>query len=432
MNKLHFILLLTTICLAFGCSHSSNQHRPMPITPAYEAKVMTGIDVLEANNFAPFRGKKVGLITNHSGINARGKHIIDLFIEGGVDLVQLYSPEHGIRGEVDTKVDNSIDEKTGLTIHSLYGQTRRPTDEMLEGVDVLVYDIQDIGARFYTYISTMGICMEEAAKRDIEFFVLDRPNPIRGNWFDGPIQDDDLIGKFTAFRKMPTAHGMTVGEMALYFNQYAGGSEFTNGIGANLTVVKMKGWDRDMFFDETGLPWVNPSPNMRSINEEIIYTMVAQTEANKIISVGRGTDRPFEYLGAPWVDGPKLAEVFNNRNLPGLWFMNTTFVPSGTDISGRKNYPYQFIDEICNGVRIVVTDREAVMPVEAGVHMIDILLKSYPETYDTEKLRGLVGSARVLEQINEMKLSPAQIAERWRTDKEFFEYTEARKSVLLY
>lgn len=431
-GALLFTLMLLLGTLLTACATTSHQHeRVISAAEPKPAKVLTGLDILEAQNFASLKGKRVGLITNHSGMNRGGRQNIDLMVEAGVNLVALYSPEHGIRGETDTLVDSSVDETTGLTIHSLYGKTRRPTPEMLEGVEVLVFDIQDIGARFYTYVGTMGYCMEEAAKLGIEFVVLDRPNPIRGDWFDGPIQDKDLVGSFTAYRLMPTVHGMTAGEMAEYFNGFAGGSEFANGIGCKLTVVKMKGWNRGMFFDETGLPWVNPSPNMRSLNEELIYTMVAQTEANKVISVGRGTDRPFEYLGAPWVDGKALTQAFSERNLPGLWFMQTTFVPSGTDISGRKNYPYQFIDEVCNGIRIVVTDRSAVSPVEAGVHMIDILLRLYPEQYETSKLRGLVGAQWVLDQVNS-GIAPATIANTWRNSAEFRAYEQSRARVLLY
>lgn len=417
----------------FLCSCAASSQKSVRIADSSHVGpvVLTGLDVLQSQGFSLLKGKRVGLITNHSGLNGKGEQNIDLMVDAGVNLVALFSPEHGIRGETDTLVDSSVDEKTGLKIHSLYGKTRRPTAEMLEGVDVLVFDIQDIGARFYTYIGTLGNCMEVAAELGIEVVVLDRPNPIRGDWFDGPIQDQDLVGGFTAYREMPTAHGMTAGEMALYFNQYSGGSAFSEGINCKLTVVKMKGWIRGLYFDETGLPWVNPSPNMRSLEEELIYTMVAQTEANKIISVGRGTDRPFEYLGAPWVDGAALTKAFRERNLPGLWFMQTTFVPSGTDVSGRKNYPYQYIDEVCNGVRIVVVDRDSISPVVAGIHMIDLLRELYPTQYETTQLRGLVGAQWVLDAIN-AGTEPSEIAEQWRQKPEFKRFEEARAKVLLY
>lgn len=406
-----------TLCLACLPLFSQASHA--------EPKVRAGLDMLLADDFAVLKGKKVGLVTNHSGINAKGEHILDLMhASPNVELVGIFTPEHGIRGEEDRHVDSDVDPKTGLPIHSLYGKTRKPTDEMLAGVDTLVYDIQDIGARFYTYISTLGECMIAAGDRDIKIYVLDRPNPLGGTDFDGPIQDDDLVGKFTAFRPMPTTHGMTVGEIARFFKQH-------HGIDCNLEVIKCEGWKRGVMFDETGLPWVNPSPNMRSVNEEIIYTMVALTEANKDLSVGRGTDRPFEYLGAPWVDGDALCAELRSRDLPGLWVMRTTFIPSGTDISGRKNYPYQFIDEVCQGVRFVVTDRKAVRPVEAGTHMLAALLKVHPERYSVDKLRGLVGAQWVLDALKAGEPVDA-IVKKWRDDPKFKTFAEQRQSVLLY
>ena len=392
---------------------------------AADPKVVTGLDVMQRDDFAALKGRKVGLITNHSGINIKGEHILDLMhASDNVELVGIFTPEHGIRGTEDRHVDSDVDPATGLPIHSLYGKTRKPTAEMLEGVDTLVFDIQDIGARFYTYIATLGLCMQAAQEHGITVYVLDRPNPLGGTDFDGPIQDDELVGNFTAFVPMPTTHGMTVGEMAMLFKT-------THGIDCDLHVIKCEGWERGMLFDETGLPWVNPSPNMRSVNEEIIYTMVALTEGNKDISVGRGTDRPFEYLGAPWVDGDALTAELRSRNLAGLWVMRTTFIPSGTDISGRKNYPYQFIDEVCQGVRFVVTDREAVRPVEAGTHMLDALLKVHPERYSIEKLHKLVGARWVLDAL-EAHEPVDTIVKRWREAPEFKAFAEARQSVLLY
>jgi uncharacterized protein YbbC (DUF1343 family) len=412
----HFTPLLLTTCLMLLTSATPAMAKP---------KVATGLDVMQRDDFAALRGRKVGLVTNHSGINARGEHILDLMhASPNVELVAIFSPEHGIRGEADRGIDSGVDELTGLTIHSLYGKTRKPTDEMLDGIDTLVFDIQDIGARFYTYIGTLGECMKAAADRGIKVYVLDRPNPLGGTDFDGPIQDDDLVGKFTSFKPMPITHGMTVGEIALLFNT-------TYGIDCDLTVIKCEGWERGMMFDETGLPWVNPSPNMRSLNEEIIYTMVALTEGNKDISVGRGTDRPFEYLGAPWVDGDALTAELRSRDLPGIWVMRTTFIPSGTDITGRENYPYQFIDEVCQGVRFVVTDRKAARPVEAGIHMLDALLKVHPERYSTDKLRKLVGAQWVLDALNARE-PVEKIVERWRESQEFKDFTEARAGVLLY
>lgn len=390
-----------------------------------EATVLSGLDLLEREGFKRLHGRKVGLIVNHSAIDRRGRHLLDLMAQvPQIEMVAIFAPEHGIRGTADEHVSDGKDKATGLPIYSLYGKIRRPTGEMLKGIDTLVFDIQDIGARFYTYIATMGGCMEVAAEHGLKYFVLDRPNPIGGLAFDGPIQDDDLVGNFTAFRPMPVTHGMTVGELAVFFNEH-------HGIGADLEVVRMQGWKRDLLFDDTGLPWVNPSPNMRSVNEELLYTMVALTEANKDVSVGRGTDRPFEYLGAPWVDGDRLAEELRSRNLPGLWFMRVTFIPRLIDISGRKNYPYQFIDEVNHGVRIVVTDRKAVRPVEAGIHMLDALLEIHPERYSVDRLRGLVGAQWVIDALKARE-NPDAIVARWRASAEFKAFAQARQKALLY
>ncbi len=424
-----FSFFLTSCSLMTGAKSGMSSNRLM--MSATESKVMSGLDVLEKEEFKRLNGLNVGLITNHSGLNKDGVQNIDLMIKHGVNLVALFSPEHGIRGTSDRAVESGKDEKTGLPIHSLYGKTHVPTDEMLEGIDTLILDIQDVGARFYTYIGTMGGCMEVAAKKGIKFIVLDRPNPIQGNWFDGPIQDDDLIGRNTAYRHMPIAHGMTIGEMALYFNHFSGRLCNQSGIGCDLEVVPMQGWSRDMYYDETGLPWVNPSPNMRSMDEELLYTMVALTEANKNISVGRGTDRPFEYLGAAWLDGEKLAQDLRSRDLPGIWVMHTTFIPSRTDITGRKNYPYPFAEEVCDGVRFVVTNRHVVSPVESGLHMLAALKKVGGDNYTLEGLRGLVGTAWVLEALEKGE-EPEAIVKKWRETPEFKAYTAARRSVLLY
>jgi uncharacterized protein YbbC (DUF1343 family) len=424
-----------------ACNNTPNVTALVPEAPAvrqrvdpgagYTAPVRSGLDRLAAGGFAELKGRKVGLITNHSGLSVDGRHIIDLFVEGGVDVVALFSPEHGIRGEVDTKVDDERDEKTGLTIYSLYGKTQRPTEEMLVGIDTLVFDMQDIGARFYTYIGTMGAAMEEAQKRNIRFIVLDRPNPIRGDWFDGPIQDDKYIGRNTSFRHMPIVHGMTIGEMAEYFNRYSGRLCDGPGIGVDLTVIPLEGWRRDMYFDATGQPWVNPSPNMRSLEEEILYTMVALTEGNKIVSVGRGTDRPFEYLGAPWVDGAALTAAFRERAIPGLWTMQATFIPLAVDVSGRKNYPYQYTGEINHGVRFILNDRDAFNPVVAGIHMLDILRNVCAPKYDFKNLEGNVGAAWVIEALEAREPVDA-IVNRWRTSPEFQAFAAARTSVLIY
>ncbi|MDK2972755.1 MAG: hypothetical protein PWP23_2510 [Candidatus Sumerlaeota bacterium] len=430
-GALRSALILVVLAGLFGCqtASASSSARSFAAGSRLDAssapRVLTGLDVLQQEGFARLHGRNVAIIANHSSINSEGEHLLDLLVaDPNVNVIAIFSPEHGFRGDADVHISDGKDEKTGLPIYSLYGDRRVPRDEDLAGVDTLIFDIQDVGARFYTYSATLGNCMKKAQEANLRFIVLDRPNPIQGNWFDGPIQDDDLVGGFTAFVPMSTAHGMTFGELAnLYYNHHD--------IQPDLDIVAMKGWTRDMYFDETGLPWVNPSPNMRSVDEEILYTMVAQTEANKIVSVGRGTDRPFEYLGAPWIDGDELAANLNARNLPGLWFMRTTFVPAANDITGRKNYPYQFTGEICHGVRIVVVDRHRVSPVEAGIHMLDALMEVGGEKYSIDRLRGLVGAQWVLDALKAGE-EPSAIAARWRTSPEFLAFAARRESALMY
>ncbi|HEV3141179.1 MAG TPA: exo-beta-N-acetylmuramidase NamZ domain-containing protein, partial [Vicinamibacterales bacterium] len=307
--------------------------------------VLTGIDVLEANGFAELQGKRVALLTNQTGKDRAGRSTIDILAHApGVALVALFSPEHGIRGLLDEKVASSRDEATGLTIHSLYGDTRRPTEAMLAGVDSVVVDLQDIGARFYTYPATMAYVMEEAAKRGIAVVVLDRPNPI-GAAVEGPIQDPAAIG-FTGYLPMPIRHGLTIGELARLFNG-------ERKIGAALTVVPMRNWGRTEWFDETGVPWTNPSPNMRNMAAATVYPGIGAIEGTNI-SVGRGTDTPFEQIGAPWIDGSALAAFLNARAIPGIRFYPVAFTPAaGSKFGGQQ----------CSGVFLIVTDRNVLRPV---------------------------------------------------------------------
>lgn len=390
-------------------------------------QVLTGLDVLQREGFARLKGKRVGLIGNHSSLNKNGEHLLDLLVaQPDIKITALLSPEHGFRGTEDTKVTDGVHEATGLPIYSLYGATQRPTDEMLANVDVLVFDIQDIGARFYTYIATLGAAMEEAGKRGIPVIVLDRPNPIGGFGFDGPIQDDGLVGKHTAFRLMPVTHGMTVGEMARYFVAYGD-------IKCDVDVVTMEGWSRAMMFDECGLPWVNPSPNMRSVEETILYTVAGMTETSTTgLSVGRGTDRPFEYFGAPWIKGEELAADLRAQHLPGLWVMPMEFVPYERDITG-KPFPIKYPNtgEVCGGVRLVITNRWAIQPPAAGIHLMAALWKQNPEAYKIDLTSGLVGAKWVIDDIKAGKPADDIIA-KYRAEPRFVQFAEQRAQVLIY
>lgn len=341
----------------------------------------TGIDVLAEENFAALRGKRVGLITNHTGMDRAGRSTIDLLHGAeGVKLVTLFSPEHGIRGVFDEKVASSVDEKTGLTIHSLYGETRRPSEEMLKGIDALVFDIQDAGIRFYTYITTMAYCMEEAAKRKIAFYVLDRPNPIGGEAIEGPMLDKDRLN-FVGYFPLPVRYAMTLGELAQMFNA-------ENKIGADLHVIKMRDWRRSDYFEHTGLLWMAPSPNLRSLDATLLYAGVEILQSGGI-SVGRGTDTPFELFGAPWIRGSELAAAMNARFIPGVRFVPVRFTPR----SGQHK------DVACEGVALIITDRGSLNSMLMGLEVAAALWKLYPEKFALEKTITLIGSKKAIEAI---------------------------------
>ena len=363
---------------------------PRPAPP-----VIAGIDVLRGDGYAPLKGKRVGLVTNHTGLARDGSSTIDLlFGARDVKLVALFSPEHGIRGTLDEKVASGTDEKTGLPIHSLYGETRRPTPAMLEGLDVLVIDLQDIGARFYTYTTTMAYVLEEAAKRQLPVVVLDRPNPIDGYHIEGPAPDKAALGFTGYFPAMPIRHGLTIGELARLFNG-------ENKIGADLTVIQARNWERSRWFDETGLPWINPSPNMRNLIQATLYPGIGAIETTNI-SVGRGTDTPFEQIGAPWIDGPAFSDALNARRIPGVRFYPIRFTPASSKYAG----------EACQGVFMIVTDRAALRPVRLGIEIAAMLHKMYGSRFELDAAERLFGSREGLGRIRAGD-DPAAIAASW-------------------
>jgi uncharacterized protein YbbC (DUF1343 family)/CubicO group peptidase (beta-lactamase class C family) len=366
-----------------------------PVPPRTTQPVQAGIDVLRADGFAPLRGKRVGLVTNHTGATKDGASTIDVLHRAkDVKLVALFSPEHGIRGTLDDKVASSTDEKTGLPIHSLYGETRRPTAVMLDGLDVLVIDLQDIGARFYTYTTTMAYVIEEAAKRRLPVVVLDRPNPIDGFQIEGPALDKTQIGFTGYFAPMPIRHGLTIGELARLFNG-------ENKIGADLTVIAAQNWRRDAWFDETGLPWINPSPNMRNLIQATLYPGIGAIETTNL-SVGRGTDTPFEQLGAPWIDATVLADALNARRIPGIRFYPVRFTPTSSKYAGQE----------CQGVFLIVTDRTTLRPVRLGVEVAAMLHKLYGAAFELDAADRLFGSREGLARIRAGE-DPAAIAASW-------------------
>jgi uncharacterized protein YbbC (DUF1343 family)/CubicO group peptidase (beta-lactamase class C family) len=390
---------------------------PSPRTPAMNA-VLTGIDVLVRDGFKQLRGKRVGLITNHTGRSRDGVATIDLLHKApGVTLVALFSPEHGIRGVLDADVPADKDEKTGLVIHSLFykGGTGRPQEGSLDGIDTLVIDLQDIGARFYTYQLAMGYAMEEAAKRKIAVVILDRPNPINGWQIEGPSSREpganESANTFIAYLPMPIRHAMTMGELARLYNE-------ERKIGAELTVIAMENWQRDHWYDETGLPWTNPSPNMRNLNQATVYPGIGMIEYSNI-SVGRGTDQPFEQLGAPWIDGRQLAERLNARRLPGIRFYPIAFTPKSS----------KYANEECEGVFLVVTSRSAFQPVRAGFEIASALFSLYGEKYQPSNMWRLIGSEPLVERIRQ-GMDPAAMAAQWSGDEARWRRLRARH--LLY
>ena len=344
-------------------------------------KVETGIDALEAEKFAPLAGRRVGLITNHTGLDSEGRRTIDLLHAApGVTLVAIFSPEHGLAGKADEPVPSTQDSATGLPVYSLYGEVERPTDKMLEGMDTLVFDIQDAGVRFYTYVTTMGYAMEAAARKGLDFYVLDRPNPVGGALVEGPLLDPDLKS-FVAYFALPVRHGMTLGELAEMFNQ-------EDHLGAKLHVIKMRGYERTDWFDETGLRWVNPSPNLRNLIEATLYPGVGMIEGANV-SVGRGTDTPFEVLGAPWMDARKFAEYLNAREIQGARFIPLDFMPTSNKFAGQ----------VCHGVQIVLLDRQALDAPEMGVELAAALWNLFPKDFELDKTLPLVGARWVLDDL---------------------------------
>jgi uncharacterized protein YbbC (DUF1343 family)/CubicO group peptidase (beta-lactamase class C family) len=373
--------------------------------------VLNGIDVLERDGFKQLAGMKIGLVTNQTGRDLKGTPTIDILKNApNVKLVSLFSPEHGIRGVADEKVGDSVDEKTGLPIYSLYGETRRPKPEQLKDLDALVYDIQDVGARFYTYTATLRNVMEEAAKLGKPIFVLDRPDPIGGTKVEGPLADEDKLS-FIAAHTTPVRYGMTIGELGQMMNA-------ERKIGADLRIVKMDGWTRSMWFDETGQTWINPSPNMRSLTEATLYPGIGLLETTNV-SVGRGTDTPFELVGAPYIDGQKLAAYLNGRNTPGVRFVPVRFKPNAS----------VFKDEDCGGINIVITNRDVFDSVRTGLEIAAALRKLFPDAWQVDKYDRLLVNADILTMMKRGD-SPEDIDKA--VNSKLTDFQKRRASFLLY
>jgi uncharacterized protein YbbC (DUF1343 family) len=406
-------MLLAALITAAGpftrCAFAAQNHKGSARSQV--GRVHVGLDVLEAEKFAPLRGKHVGLITNHTGLDYQGRTTIELLAHApGVQLVALFSPEHGIAGHADEKVASSQDPSTGLPIYSLYGDTRRPTDEMLKGIDALVFDVQDAGVRFYTYTTTMGYSMEEAAKHGISFYVLDRPNPINGDIVEGPMLDADKTA-FVAYFPVPVRYGLTIGELAELYNA-------EKHLNCDLYVVEMKNWHRNYFYESTGLRWIPPSPNLRTLKGAILYPGLEILQSAGV-SVGRGTEAPFEEFGAPWIDGEEVAGELNTRNLPGVRFSNQPYVPVNGLYAGRR----------CGGVGIRVTDRAAVRSMTMGLEIAALLLKKYPDHFEVSKTITLLGNDATVEGLK-AGTPVEQIVNGWSADLAAFD--QVRRKYFLY
>lgn len=382
------------------------------VPPRPPAVVRTGLDVLAAQGFATLQGYSIGLVTNQTGIDAQGRRAIDLLAAAPkVRLHAIFSPEHGLTGESTSEnVPHGRDAATGRPIWSLYGASRRPTAAMLKGINLIVYDIQDVGVRYYTYLTTLVYVMEEAARHNIPLVVLDRPNPITGRVVEGPLMDPDL-NSFTAPHRIPVRTGMTIGEFGRMV-------ALERNIPVSMTIVPVEGWERGRWYDETGLPWVNPSPNIRSVTQALLYSGVGLLEATNL-SVGRGTDMPFEVVGAPWIEPFGLAQALNALRLPGVRFDPVTFTPTGD----------KYAQTVCGGVQVVVTDREAIRPVTVGLAIGRELRARHRDQFRPEHIQNLLVNRSTMWAF--LRNEPLERLVAW-ADADRSDFLKRRASYLIY
>jgi uncharacterized protein YbbC (DUF1343 family) len=372
--------------------------------------VRNGIDVLAAGEFDVLRNRRVAVVTNQTGRLLDGTRTIDaLFVSPDVQLDVLFSPEHGLDGAHEGTVGDSIDEATGLPVYSLFGERVMPSAEQLTDIDVLLFDLQDVGARFYTYVSTLGYTLEACAENHVEMYVLDRPNPIGGFDVEGP-SSDAASESFTAYHPLPLRHGMTIGELSRLLN-------VERGIGADLRVVTMAGWQRSYWFDNCGQTWINPSPNIRDLPAAALYPGLGLLEGTNV-SVGRGTPEPFHIFGAPWMDGTRLAEALTKLELPGLTCEPYEFTPDG------EHHPHH--GQRCHGVRFVLGELQLVLPSELALALIRELRVLHPAEWRYRDLDALLARPDLLDAIED---GSSELDDLWEPDPEFF---EARARALLY
>ena len=413
MKKLFFIIFLFPIFLN-GCQVQK------------EDDFRFGADELLSDYFYLIKNKQLGIVTNHTAVLSNGVHLVDTLNSlKEVKIVSLFGPEHGIRGDnsAGKNIDNETDEKTGLPVYSLYGTNRKPTKEMLKNIDVMIFDIQDVGARFYTYISTLFYVIQSAAENRIPIIVLDRPNPINGDYVDGPIRKPDL-NSFVGIAPLPITHGMTIGELAQYF---AGEKLIGENLHVDLQVVKLKNWDRKLYYDEYVTSWINPSPNIQSINTAIVYPGTCLLEGTNI-SEGRGTDSPFLKIGAPFIKSDELISELMQQKIDGIKLQPISFTP--VSIPGVANNP-KHENENCNGVKIIVDNRNKFESVKLGIQLISTIYRMYPNEFQFRdaSFDRLAGDKLIREEIID-EISADKIIELYQNELQ--EFKEIRKKYLLY
>ncbi len=394
---------------------------------------MVGAGVLEAEGFSEISGRRVGLVASRASVVGE-RSVIDLVADADeVELVAIFAPEHGVRAEAGAgeQVADDVDPVTGLPVFSLYGSTRRPTAEMLAGIDVLLFDLQDVGTRFYTYTATMGLAMQSAAEAGIPFVVLDRPNPLGGTVVDGPVRDDDQES-FISQYPVPSAHGMTAGELALAIR----GEGWLDGLGdLDLRIVELAGWDRDDRWADTGLGWVPPSPGLPTVDAAMVYPATVLFEGTSL-SYGRGTDHPFQQVGAPWIDGKAMADSLNDVGLSGIRFEPVSYIPTTDPPNGPAAADPQYEGQVVSGVRLDITDRVALRPVAVGIHLMAAVLAQAeldpqaPEVISRPEFFDLLAGTAATRQLLTAGVAPEEIIESWSASLAQFEFV--RSAYLLY
>jgi uncharacterized protein YbbC (DUF1343 family) len=413
MKKLSYLIFSLLLITQIECKSQNNNFQ-------------FGADQLLSDYFHLIKNKKLGIVTNHSAVLSDGVHLVDkLHSINEVKITALFGPEHGIRGDnpAGETVENGIDQKTGIRIYSLYGKDRKLTKEMLKDVDVLIFDIQEVGARFYTYISTLFYTVQTAAENNIPLIILDRPNPINGIYLDGPIRKPEL-NSFVGIAPIPIVHGMTVGELAKYF---VGEKLIGHKLDFDLTIIKMKNWDRNLFYDSFRSSWLKPSPNIPSLDAAIVYPGTCLLEGTNV-SEGRGTKEPFLMIGAPFINSNELAEELGNKNIEGVAFEPISFTPN--EISGVVSIP-KYNNEMCNGIKIKLADRNKFESVKFGIRLIEALHKLYPNKFNfrDDSFDRLAGDRSIRQKII-AGLSAEEIFQSYQN--ELNDFKEIRKKYLLY